>query len=210
MGGKVLVPTRNRDRALTAARLAADVCDVPTIILARTDANGAALLTSDVDERDHAISHRRTNRGRISSVRAGIDQAIARGLSYAPFADMIWCETAEPNLAEAKKFAESVHAKFPGQTAGLQLLAVVQLEEETGQRHDRKVPARTRRDGLQISIRYPGRISRAELQHVQSRAGLSRSRHGGIFRIAGSRVRCRAVRLHRDQTSTRGRHRLFR
>jgi isocitrate lyase len=113
MGGKVLVPTRAALAHLTAARLAADVCNVPTVILARTDANAASLLTSDADERDRAfLTGDRTAEG-FHRVRAGIDQAIGRGLSYAPVADMIWCETAEPNIAEAKKFAESIHAEFP-------------------------------------------------------------------------------------------------
>jgi isocitrate lyase len=113
MGGKVLVPTRTALAHLTAARLAADVCNVPTVILARTDANAASLLTSDADERDREfLTGERTAEG-FHRVRAGIDQAIARGLSYAPVADMIWCETAAPNIDEAKKFAESVHAKFP-------------------------------------------------------------------------------------------------
>jgi isocitrate lyase len=112
MGGKVLVPTRNALTNLTAARLAADICDVPTIIIARTDANGASLLTSDVDERDRMfITGERTPEG-FHRVRAGIDQAIARGISYAPVADMVWCETSEPNLQEAKKFAEHVRAQF--------------------------------------------------------------------------------------------------
>jgi isocitrate lyase len=113
MGGKVLVPTRAAVKHLVAARLAADVCDVPMILIARTDANGAALLTNDVDERDHQfLTGERTPEG-FFRVRAGLDQAIARAQSYAPFADLIWCETSEPNLAEAKRFAENVHAKFP-------------------------------------------------------------------------------------------------
>jgi len=113
MGGKVLVPTRAAISHIIAARLAADVCNVPTIIIARTDANGAALLTNDVDERDHALlTGERTPEG-FFRVRAGLDQAIARAVSYAPFADMIWCETSEPNLDEAKRFAESVRATFP-------------------------------------------------------------------------------------------------
>ncbi len=113
MGGKVLVPTRTALAHLTAARLAADVCNVPTVILARTDANAASLMTSDADERDRSfLTGERTPEG-FHRVRAGIDQAIARGLSYAPLADMIWCETAAPNIEEAKKFAESIHAEFP-------------------------------------------------------------------------------------------------
>jgi isocitrate lyase len=113
MGGKVLVPTRAALAHLTAARLAADVCNVPTVILARTDANAASLMTTDADERDRAfLTGERTPEG-FYCVQAGIDQAIARGLSYAPLADMIWCETAAPNISEAKKFAESIHAEFP-------------------------------------------------------------------------------------------------
>jgi isocitrate lyase len=113
MGGKVLIPTQYAIKHLIAARLAADVCDVPTILLARTDANAANLLTSDVDERDKPfITGERTAEG-FYRVRAGIDQAIARGISYAPFADLLWCETSEPNLSEAKRFAESVHQDHP-------------------------------------------------------------------------------------------------
>ena len=113
MGGKVLVPTRQAISHLTAARLAADVLAVPTVIVARTDANAAALLTNDADERDHEfLTGERTAEG-FYRVRAGLDQAIARGLSYAPYADMVWCETSEPGLAEAKRFAEALHAKFP-------------------------------------------------------------------------------------------------
>jgi isocitrate lyase len=114
MGGKVLIPTRSAIANLTAARLAADVCNVPTILIARTDAGGAALLTSDVDERDRPfLAGERTVEG-FFRVRAGIDQAIARALSYAPYADLLWFETSKPDLAEAKKFAESIRAKFPG------------------------------------------------------------------------------------------------
>lgn len=112
MGGKVLVATRAAIAHLIAARLATDVCDVPTIIIARTDANGAALLTNDADERDRDfLTGERTPEG-FFRVRAGLDQAISRALSYAPFADLIWCETSTPNLEEAKRFAEAVHEKF--------------------------------------------------------------------------------------------------
>jgi len=114
MGGKVLIPTRTAIANLTAARLAADVCNVPTILIARTDAGGAALLTSDIDERDHSfLAGERTVEG-FFRVRPGIDQAIARALSYAPYADLLWFETSEPDIAEAKKFAESIAAKFSG------------------------------------------------------------------------------------------------
>ena len=113
MGGKVLIPTRAAISHLIAARLAADVLNVPTLIVARTDANAAALLTNDVDERDHPfLTGDRTAEG-FHCVRAGLEQAIGRGLSYAAYADMIWCETSEPNLSEAKRFAENVKGKFP-------------------------------------------------------------------------------------------------
>jgi isocitrate lyase len=116
MGGKVLVPTQEAVAKLTAARLAADICNVPTVLVARTDAQSASLITTDVDERDREFIDR--TRGRTSEgffyVRASFDQAIARGLAYAPHADLIWCETAHPDLAEARYFAEGIHRKFPG------------------------------------------------------------------------------------------------
>ncbi|MCX2840082.1 isocitrate lyase [Microbulbifer thermotolerans] len=115
MGGKVLVPTQEAVQKLIAARLATDVEGVPTIVLARTDANAADLLTSDCDEYDAPfLTGERTSEG-FYRVKAGIDQAIARGLAYAPYADLLWCETATPNLEEAKKFAESVRKEYPDQ-----------------------------------------------------------------------------------------------
>lgn len=114
LGGKVLVPTSEFIDKLAAARLAADVMGVPTILIARTDANSATLITSDVDECDRAfIVGERTREG-FWTLRPGLDAAIARGLAYAPYADMLWCETSEPDLAEAKRFADAIHAKFPG------------------------------------------------------------------------------------------------
>jgi isocitrate lyase len=115
MGGKVLVPTQEFTRKLLAARLAADILDVPTVLIARTDANSAMLITSDVDEHDRPfIGRERTPEG-FFGYRGGLDAAIARGLAYAPYADLIWCETSMPDLAEAKRFAEGVRAEFPGQ-----------------------------------------------------------------------------------------------
>jgi isocitrate lyase len=116
MGGKVLVPTQEAINKLAAARLAADVCNVPTVLIARTDAEGASLLTSDVDERDRPFidaARGRTSEG-FFSVKAGLAQAIARGRAYAPHADLVWCETAKPDLQEAREFAEGIHAQFPG------------------------------------------------------------------------------------------------
>ncbi len=114
LGGKVLVPTAQFLRTLVAARLAADVLDVPTVLVARTDADAARLLTSDADERDRPfLTGERTSEGYFR-VRAGLDQAIARGLAYAPYADLVWCETSHPDLGEAKQFAEAIRAKHPG------------------------------------------------------------------------------------------------
>lgn len=114
LGGKVLIPTQTAIKNLIAARLAADVMGVPTIIIARTDANAADLITSDVDEYDRPfLTGERTVEG-FYRTKAGLDQAIARGLAYAPYADLIWCETAEPDLEEARKFAEAIHEKYPG------------------------------------------------------------------------------------------------
>ncbi len=116
MGGKVLVPTQEAVNKLIAARLAADVCNAPTVLVARTDAESASLLTADVDERDRPFID--AGKGRTAEgffhLRAGLEQAIARGCAYAPYADLIWCETAKPDLEEARRFAEGVHRRFPG------------------------------------------------------------------------------------------------
>ena len=114
MGGKVLIPTAAFIRTLTAARLAADVCDVPTLLVARTDADSAKLLTSDIDERDHPfiIKGERTAEG-FYRIKSGVETAIARGLAYAPYADLVWCETSTPDLAQAKRFAEGIKKEFP-------------------------------------------------------------------------------------------------
>ncbi|HEX3944593.1 MAG TPA: isocitrate lyase [Rhizomicrobium sp.] len=115
MGGKVLIPTAAHIRNLCAARLAADVMGVPTLIVARTDAEAAKLITSDIDERDHdfILKQERTPEG-FFHVRNGVEACIARGLSYAPYADLLWWETSKPDLKDARKFAESVHTKYPG------------------------------------------------------------------------------------------------
>jgi isocitrate lyase len=114
LGGKVLVPQSAFIRTLVAARLAADVCDVPTVLVARTDANSAQLLTSDIDDGDKEFcTGERTPEG-FFRIRGGIDCAISRGLAYAPYADLLWCETSKPDVAEAKRFAEAIHEKYPG------------------------------------------------------------------------------------------------
>jgi isocitrate lyase len=114
MGGKVLIPTQSAIKHLVSARLAADVMGVPTLIIARTDANGAQLITSDIDPADHTfLTGERTPEG-FYRIQGGLNVAIARGLSYAPYCDLIWCETAEPNLQEAQRFADAIHERYPG------------------------------------------------------------------------------------------------
>jgi isocitrate lyase len=118
MGGKVLIPTSQFIRTLTAARLAADVLDVPTLLVARTDADSAKLLTSDIDERDHPFIVRQGNQADRTAegfyrIKSGVETAIARGLAYAPYADLVWCETSTPDLAQAKRFAEGIRKEFP-------------------------------------------------------------------------------------------------
>src|SRR5699024_1245580 len=113
LGGKVLLPTKNAIRNVIAARFAADVMGTPTLVMARTDENAADMVTSGVDRGDDEfITGGRIPEG-VYRTKAGIDQAIARGLAYAPYADLIWCETAEPNLEEAKQFADAIHEKYP-------------------------------------------------------------------------------------------------
>ncbi|MEZ4609102.1 MAG: isocitrate lyase [Caldilineaceae bacterium] len=115
MGGKVLVPTREFVQKLSAARLAADIMGVPTLVIARTDADSAQLITSDVDEADvpFITSRDRTYEG-FFQIKGGLENAIARGLAYAPYADLIWCETSRPDVGEAREFAQAIHAQFPG------------------------------------------------------------------------------------------------
>ena len=138
MGGKVVVPVREFITKLAAARLASDILDVPTVLIARTDANGAKLLQSDIDPVDAPfITGGRTYEG-FYEVSGGLDYAIRRALAFAPFADMLWCETSSPDLGEAREFAAEIHAAAPGK-----LLPIVSLEDEAERNRDREVSGRT-------------------------------------------------------------------
>ncbi len=141
MGGKVLIPTQSAIKHLVSARLAADVMGVPTLIVARTDAKSASLITSDIDPADQRfITGERTPEG-FYQVRDGLDAAIARGLSYAPYSDLLWFETAEPDLDEARPFRRCNSRAISRQAAGLQLLALLQLAQEARSRNDCQFPA---------------------------------------------------------------------
>jgi isocitrate lyase len=167
LGGKVLVPTAQFVRTLNAARLAADVLGVPSVVIARTDALSAALLTSDVDEYDRDfVTGERTAEG-FYRVRDGIEAAISRGLAYAPYADVIWFETSTPDLDEAREFADALR-----EAARIQLLAVVQLAQASRRRADRELPGDARLLGVPVPVHHPRRLPRAQRIDVRARAWL--------------------------------------
>ncbi len=160
LGGKVLIPTQAAIRNLDAARLAADVCGVPTILVARTDAESAKLITSDVDERDRQfITGERTPEGffRLKDG-TGLDHCIARGLAFAPHADLLWFETSHPNLDEARTFAEAIHAKYPGKHLAYNCSPSFNWKAKLDEADHCQLPARARRHGLQIPVRHAGRL----------------------------------------------------
>ena len=157
LGGKVLIPTQQHIRTLTSARLAADVCGVPTVVIARTDAEAATLITSDVDERDQPfITGERTREG-FYRTKNGIEPCIARAKAYAPFADLIWMETGTPDLEVAREVLRGGQGRVPRPDAGVQLLAVVQLAQAPRRRHHREVPkgACAQWDSSSSSSRWP-------------------------------------------------------
>ncbi len=148
LGGKVLIPTQQAVRHLVAARLAADVLDVPTIVIARTDANAATLITSDVDPVDRQfVTGERTPEG-FFRTEDGIDACIARGLAYAPYADLLWVETSEPNIEEARRFAEAIHAKFPGKLLAYNCSPSFNWKKKLDDRAIANVPRRAQRAGI--------------------------------------------------------------
>ena len=211
MGGKVLVPTQEAINKLVAARLAADVCGVPTVLVARTDAESAQPAHHRRRRARPAVHHskERTAEG-FFHVKAGLEQAIARGLAYAPYADLIWCETGDAGPATRRSSSPRRSTRSSRQAAGLQLLAVVQLEEEARRRDDREVPARARRDGLQVPVHHAGRLPRAQLLDVRAGARLQGVADDGVRAAAAAGVRGREGRLHGDQAPARSRRRLLR
>ena len=173
MGGKVLVPTSEAVQKLTAARFAADVMGVSTIVLARTDSEAANLITSDHDANDRPfLTGERTPEG-FYRVKNGLEQAISRGVAYAPHADLVWCETGVPDIGFAREFAR----RMPWQAVVLQLFAVVQLEEESKRHADCVFPRRLVRPRLQVSVHHVGGYPHQLVQQLQVRQGL-RGRRG--------------------------------
>ena len=211
LGGKVLVPTQEAVQKLVAARLAADVLGVPTLVLARTDANSAHLLTGDVDAYDRIfLTGERTVEGFFASM-ADSTRPSRAGSPTRRTADLIWCETSEPNLEEAERFADAIHAKFPGKMLAYNCSPVIQLEEEAGRRDDCALPAGAGRDGLQVSVHHAGRLPRAQPQHVRAGARLQGTRHDRLLARAGEGILPRArSRLRRSEAPALRRHRIFR
>ena len=210
LGGKVLVPTSQFVRTLNAARLAADVMGVPTVLVARTDALSATLLTSDVDERDREfVTGERTPEGYFH-VQPGLEPVIARALAYAPYADVLWFETSTPDLEEARALCRGRPRRVPGQAHGLQLLAVLQLEAGPRRRGDRELPGRPRSARLQVPVHYPGGLPRAERVDVRARARLRRGGHDRLRPAPGAGVRARVRGLHGDAAPAGGRRRVLR
>ena len=210
MGGKVLVPTREAVDKLVAARLAADCMGVPTVILARTDAEAADLVTSDIDDNDKPfLTGERTIEG-FYKTRNGLDQAVSRGLAYAAYADMIWCETGKPDLDFAKAFAEAIHAKFPGKLLAYNCSPSFNwkknLDDATVAKFQRELGAM----GYKFQFITLAGLPQPQLLDVQPGARLRARAHDGVRRVAGGRVRRDEQGLHGDQASARSRHELLR
>ena len=204
LGGKVLVPTSQFVRTLVAARLAADVLDVPTLIVARTDALSATLLTSDVDEADREFcTGERTPEG-FFRVRDGIEAAIARGLAYAPYADLVWCETSTPDMDEAERFAAAIHERYPGKLLAYNCSPSFNWR---GHLSDAEIAGFQRdlaSDGLPLPVHHAGRLPRAQPLDVRARARLPRRGDDRVRRAAGARVRARGrPATRRPATSAR-------
>ena len=204
LGGKVLVPTAQFIRTLVAARLAADVLGVPTVLVARTDADSARLLTSDVDPRDQEFcTGERTPEG-FFHIRSGIGTAIARGLSYAPYADLIWCETSKPDLDEARQFAEAIRKKFPNKMLAYNCSPSFNwkknLDDATIAKFQRELGA------MGYKFQFVTLAGFHQLNHgmFELARGYKESGHGGLLEAPGGRVRLRVRRLHRDEAPARG------
>ena len=210
LGGKVLVPTGQFIRTLLAARLAADVLGVPTLLVARTDADAATLITSDADERDHEfLTGERTPEG-FYRVRDGVEAAIARGLAYAPYADLVWMETSTPDLGEAREFAEAIHAEFPGKLLAYNCSPSFNwrrhLDDETIERFQRELGAMGYKfQFITLAGFHALNESMFELARGYAAEGMP-----AYVRLQEREFALEERRLHGDQAPARGRRRLVR
>ena len=177
MGGKVLLPTCWHIRNLVAARLAADVSGVPTLIIARTDADAADMLISDADERDHEfITGERTAEG-FFRTNAGIEQAIARGIAYAPYCDLVWCETSEPDLEQAERFARGLHDAHPGKLLAYNCSPSFNWKGKLDDDEIAGFQEQAGRAGLRVPVHHPRGLPHAQPLDVRARPRLPRARH---------------------------------
>ena len=189
LGGKVLVSTDEAINKLVAARLAADVLDVPTVLIARTDADAADLLLSDHDPRDaRFLTGQRSSEG-FFYVKAGIEQAIDRGLSYAPYADLVWCETSKPDIAEARRFAAAIHAKYPGKLLAYNCSPSFNWQAKLDAAAMKPLARRSGRHGLSLPVHHARRLACAEPVDVRAGIGLPRGRHARLLAAAAARIR---------------------
>ena len=190
LGGKVLVSTGEAINKLVAARLAADVLDVPTVIIARTDADAADSAADRPRSARRALPHRASAPARDSfTCKAGIEQAIDRGLSYAPYADLMWCETSKPDMAEARRFAAAIHAKFPGKLLAYNCSPSFNWQAKLNAAAMKQLARGAGGAGLSLPVHHARRLARAESVDVRTGRGLSRGRHARLFAAAAARVR---------------------
>ena len=213
MGGKVLIPTVQHERSLAAARLAADVCGVPTLIVARTDAESAKLITSDVDERDRAFIEpdNRTPEGFFRlKAGTGLDHCIARGLAYAELADILWWETSHPNLEDARKFAEAVHKKYPGKLLAYNCSPSfnwrAKLDEATIEKFQRELGAM----GYKFQFVTLAGFHALNLSMFELADGYRDRGMAAYSELQEAEFAAEKARLYGDPPPARSRHRLFR
>ena len=210
MGGKVLVPTSQHLATLRAARLAADVIGAETLLIARTDALSAGLITSDIDVRDRAgLTGERTAEGFFVTA-PGLRAPIQRGLAYAPYCDLLWCETSTPDLDEAREFAEAIHAVYPNKMLAYNCSPLVQLAGAPRRRRDSGLPEGAGLPGLRLPVHHARRMARAQRLSVRVGLRLPVRRHEGVRGPPAGRDGDGAPRLHRHPPPARGRRRILR
>ena len=210
MGGKVLVPTPEAVQKLIAARLAADVAGVPTLIVARTDAMGAALLTSDIDDNDKPfLTGKRTVEGFYEATQ-GIEQAISRGLAYAPYCDLIWCETSTPDMEQARRFAEAIHAKYPNKKLAYNCSPSFNWKKHLDEKTIATFQKQLGEMGYAFQFITLAGFHALNYSMFQLARGYRDRQMSAYVELQESRVRGREGRLHRGEAPARSRHRLLR